>query len=65
MKNAKSVQNTRKIGVFEKFPAGHYELKISCDQSVTRSGGFSCYDGKFSKGDPPSKKRDYCCKIHI
>ena len=27
---------------FEKFPAGHYELKISCDRLVTWSGGFLC-----------------------
>ena len=27
---------------FEKFPAGYYELKISFNHLVTRSGGFSC-----------------------
>ena len=26
---------------FEKFPAGHCELKISCDRPVAWSGGFS------------------------
>ena len=27
---------------FEKFPTGHYELKISCDRPVVWFGGFSC-----------------------
>ena len=42
IKNEKIVHSRRKRIYFEKFPAGHYELKISCDRPVAWSGGFSC-----------------------
>ena len=39
--NEKAVHFIRKQIYYEKFPAGHYDLKISCDHPVIWSDGFS------------------------
>ena len=42
MKNEELVPDTQK-DILRKLPAGHYELKVSCDRPVTWSCGFSCH----------------------